>query len=200
MSEIEPNRRKEIFEAALRVFSREGFHKATIKQIAREANLKSPSLIYWYFKDKFELLQAILTEVSPLIRQASDPAPLMDLPARQVFTLIMKAYYSTLDQPGGVELVRLVFTQSVSMPEVARQFSGGQIQVVHFLTGYLEHQVRLGRLRPHNCRAVAQAFLGAMFTYLLSTEIMPYLGEGLPAREEYLQAVVTTFLKGLEPD
>src|SRR5215212_8914034 len=143
MSEIEPNRRQQIFEAALRVFSREGFHKATIKLIAREANLKSPSLIYWYFKDKFELLQAILAEASPLIRQAADPGQLLELPPQQLFTRVMQSYYQTLDQPGGRDLVRLVFSQSVNMPEVARHFSGGQIQVVRFLTQYLEHQVSL---------------------------------------------------------
>jgi AcrR family transcriptional regulator len=41
----EPDRRGQILEAALRVFAERGFHKARIKEIAREAGIKSPALI-----------------------------------------------------------------------------------------------------------------------------------------------------------
>ena len=43
MNESDPNRRQEIIAAARRVFARHGFHKASIKQIAQEANLRHKS-------------------------------------------------------------------------------------------------------------------------------------------------------------
>ncbi|MFW5691451.1 MAG: TetR/AcrR family transcriptional regulator, partial [Chloroflexota bacterium] len=43
----QPDRREAILRAALKVFSQHGFHKASIKQIAHAAGLKSTSHIYW---------------------------------------------------------------------------------------------------------------------------------------------------------
>ncbi len=53
------DRHQQIIEAALRVFAKEGFHQATIKKIASGAGIKSPASIYWYFKDKDDLFQAV---------------------------------------------------------------------------------------------------------------------------------------------
>ena len=57
MDGSEQTRRQQILDAALRVFAREGYHKASIRHIALEAGLKSPPLLYWYFKDKNELFK-----------------------------------------------------------------------------------------------------------------------------------------------
>ena len=42
-----------------------GFRGASIKRIAERAGLKSPALIYWYFKDKQALFEAMLDEMAP---------------------------------------------------------------------------------------------------------------------------------------
>ena len=68
----EPERRGQILEAGLRIFAERGYHRATIKEFAREARIKSSALIYWYFEDKEDLFQAILKEFSPLVRLAAD--------------------------------------------------------------------------------------------------------------------------------
>jgi AcrR family transcriptional regulator len=64
-SRQEPDRRREILEAALRVFSERGFHGATIKEIAREAGIRSSALIYWYFEDKEDLFGEVLASHVP---------------------------------------------------------------------------------------------------------------------------------------
>ena len=63
------DKRKDIINAARTVFTREGYKGATISKIAKEANLKSHSLVYWYFKDKRELYKAMLEEISPVLNQ-----------------------------------------------------------------------------------------------------------------------------------
>jgi AcrR family transcriptional regulator len=71
-------RRRQILSAALRCFAREGFHRTTMQDIFREADL-SPGAVYSYFKGKDELIGAIigammgfLTETAGLF---SEPLP-----------------------------------------------------------------------------------------------------------------------------
>lgn len=52
-------RRRQILSAALRCFAREGFHRTTMQDIFREADL-SPGAVYTYFKGKDELIAAII--------------------------------------------------------------------------------------------------------------------------------------------
>jgi AcrR family transcriptional regulator len=52
-------RRSQILSAALRCFAREGFHRTTMQDIFREADL-SPGAVYSYFEGKDELIAAIV--------------------------------------------------------------------------------------------------------------------------------------------
>ena len=51
-------RRRQILDAALACFAREGFHRTTMQDIFREANL-SPGAVYTYFFGKEDLVRAI---------------------------------------------------------------------------------------------------------------------------------------------
>jgi AcrR family transcriptional regulator len=53
------DRRQQIIEAAAAVIAREGFENTSLKQVAREAGIAT-ALIHYYFKDKDELLLAIV--------------------------------------------------------------------------------------------------------------------------------------------
>src|SRR5215468_6516677 len=52
-------RRKQILDAATQVFAQKGFHRATIKEIARVAGIAAGT-IYTYFASKTEVLLGIL--------------------------------------------------------------------------------------------------------------------------------------------
>src|SRR5262245_30602356 len=71
-------RRRQILTAALRCFAREGFHRTTMQDIFREADL-SPGAVYTYFKGKDELIRGIIVEMMSFLGQAaalfSEPLP-----------------------------------------------------------------------------------------------------------------------------
>jgi AcrR family transcriptional regulator len=54
-------RRQQIVDAAVVCFARDGFHRATMQDICREARL-SPGAVYRYFTSKDELIEAIADE------------------------------------------------------------------------------------------------------------------------------------------
>jgi AcrR family transcriptional regulator len=55
-------RRRQIENAAMRCFAREGFHRTTMQDIFREAEL-SPGAVYSYFPGKDEIVRAIVVDV-----------------------------------------------------------------------------------------------------------------------------------------
>jgi AcrR family transcriptional regulator len=57
---IRKERKLQIIEAALEVFAQNGFHKASISEIAKEAGI-SKGLLYNYFQDKEELLIEVMS-------------------------------------------------------------------------------------------------------------------------------------------
>jgi AcrR family transcriptional regulator len=71
-------RRRQILSAALRCFAREGFHRTTMQDIFREADL-SPGAVYSYFKGKDELIGAIIGELMGFLAETAaifrDPLP-----------------------------------------------------------------------------------------------------------------------------
>ena len=71
-------RRRQILTAALRCFARQGFHRTTMQDIFREAEL-SPGAVYSYFKGKDELIVAIVVEMMSFVGGAaalfSEPLP-----------------------------------------------------------------------------------------------------------------------------
>jgi AcrR family transcriptional regulator len=59
--------KSEILEAAQRVFQRWGLHKATMEDIAREAN-KGKSTLYYYYKSKDEIFYAVASsEIAKIV-------------------------------------------------------------------------------------------------------------------------------------
>lgn len=193
-------RRNQIVDAALEEFAAEGFRGATIKQIAKRAKLQSQGLIYWYFPSKEALFHAVLGRHLPIVNLVSDPAALFNRPPEEVLLMLARAYLAMADRPSAQRLVRLLAPEVIRRPEVADLLGGRVIaKVLSFIESYLSHQIELGRLRPHDVRAAARAFVGMTLPQLGGKLFLPALAaEGL-TDDAYVEAIVSIFLRGLQP-
>jgi AcrR family transcriptional regulator len=199
MTESDANRRDAIVRAALKVFAEQGFHKASIKQVAAEAGLKSPSLIYWYFKDKQELLFGVMSSLTPVFELVADASPLMELPPEDVLLMLAKSYFAAFTNPNAVHMIKIFMSEALHSPDTLAPFIENAQKVLTFFIGYLQHQIDLGRLRQHDPQTSARAFIGMLLIYMLAREVMPPLGDGLPDADDYLEEIVRIFLGGLRP-
>jgi AcrR family transcriptional regulator len=197
---LKMDRRQQILEAGRRVFAKEGFHGATIKKIAIEAGLKSPSLVYWYFENKKRLFQAMAEEMSPVLSQLPNLWGRIDDSPEEVLRLIARAYLSTFNSPEARQLFRIFLSEAPRVPETANNLAEKMVLVLNFIISYLEHQIDTGRLRPHDTQSSARSFIGALVIYLIGREIFLPLRAGLPDPELYAQELVNIFLKGLSPE
>jgi AcrR family transcriptional regulator len=201
MNDEQVERRTQILQAAFAEFADKGFKGATIKSIARAAGLQSPSLIYWYFPTKEDLFQAVLMEQSLLFQMAMDPAPLLDMPPEQLLPMLAGGYLAMLDHEPIQRMARLMFSEVVQRPEMADMIGQRLIsRVLELLKSYLVRQIELGRLRPHDTRAGARAFIGMLMPQLFGKLILPALQADGLTNEEHVAATVEIFLNGLRPE
>ncbi|HKZ27176.1 MAG TPA: TetR/AcrR family transcriptional regulator [Rubrobacteraceae bacterium] len=194
----ESDRREQISKAAFEEFAAKGFKGATIKSIAEAAGLQSPALIYWYFPDKETLFREVLSSQVPVLRAVADPAPMMNLPPEEVLPRLGRASFAF--EQFDVRMLQLVVGEAVRRPEVAEMFvRNGPGKVLEFLKVYLEHQIELGKLKPHDARSSARAFIGMLMPQLAGQLFFPALLEDGLTDEEHLKTAVSIFLEGLDP-
>src|SRR6185295_5022344 len=89
-------RRTQILDAALHVMAEHGFHGASIKRIAERAGLKSPALIYWYFKDKQAVLEGVFQRMAPFLGFVAEAETELDQPPEQVLPRLVDSFLYTV--------------------------------------------------------------------------------------------------------
>lgn len=199
--EQEQERRTQIVDAALEEFANQGFRGATIKRIAQRAKLQSHALIYWYFPSKEDLFQAVLGRHLPILQLMLDPATLRDRPPEEVLPQIAAAYLAMGDRTSTQRLLRLILPEVIRRPEMVDQLGGRMIaRILDFVKTYLARQVELGRLRPHDVRASARAFVGMLLPQLGGKLLLPALQVDGLTDEEHIATIVAIFLRGLHPE
>jgi AcrR family transcriptional regulator len=193
------DRRVQILDAAFEEFAAKGFKGATIKSIASTAGLQSPALIYWYFPDKEALFREVLTSRVPVLQVVAEPTQLMEHPPEELLPRIGRAYFAF--EEIDIRTLQLVIGEAVRRPEVAETFvRSGPGRVLEFLKVYLEHQVELGRLRPHDVRSSARAFIGMLIPQLAGRMFLSAMAEDGLNDEDHLETSINIFLSGLQPE
>ncbi len=110
-------------------------------------------------------------------------------------------YYATAGEPDFQRMMRLVLGEATRRPALADAFArAGPQKVLGFLRRYLDRQVELGRLRPHDTRSSAKTFMGMLLPQVMARALFPALLEdGLPD-DEHGRTCVDIFLNGLRPE
>lgn len=193
------DRRRQILDAALRVFSDKGFHKATNKDIAEAAGGISPGLIYWYFKDKQDLFFSLLREHAPIFSVIDHPERLNELPPRDALMLFARGFFASFQQPSNVALFKIVVSDAARIPEVAAALAQvAPIPIFHLLAGYFQQRIDARQMRPRDPMIAARAFVGMIMAQLLAREVFRQ-PEALAVDDELLlETVVDLFLQGIE--
>ncbi|MDT8274398.1 MAG: TetR/AcrR family transcriptional regulator, partial [Desulfomonilia bacterium] len=101
-----PNKKKaRIMDAALRVFSRDGYHRATVDTIAALAGVAKGS-VYRYFTSKEELIKSLLVERSGEILDYVNHVLSIDMDLAEQIQVVIKAWVEFIAE--NPELYRLI--------------------------------------------------------------------------------------------
>src|SRR5918912_3807367 len=117
-AERSADRRRQILEAAVKVFARHGFHSARVGDIAEEAGI-AYGLVYHYFKSKEELLETIFRDTWTQMLERINEVQESGVPApeavRQVTALLLRTWRRDPD------LVRVLVREVTRNQHVQRE-------------------------------------------------------------------------------
>jgi AcrR family transcriptional regulator len=159
--------RAAILETALELFSRQGYHATTMRQIAVRCSL-TPGSIYNHFSGKDDLFLSVLSayhplnQISPLLAVAEG-----DTPEEYVRLLANQIADVLEDQPGLMNLsfIEMVELEGQHLPALVERF---QPQVMAFVQRLLLAPERL-QVPPLSAFRV---FLGLLLAYKVSDRLV----------------------------
>jgi TetR/AcrR family transcriptional regulator, mexJK operon transcriptional repressor len=167
-----------ILQAALKVFSEKGFHRATNKDVAAAAGIASPGLIYHYFKDKHDLLRAVM------MRQVSHsvvgPESIwMALPLKEGLLQLARSFLAMVDDSNYQRLARIALAEALTNQEFARTvFAMGPQKVFLALDSFFASAIESGEIDTSHvgeeASALTHLFLGPLIKAMLQRVIFGY--------------------------
>ncbi|MDM8530711.1 TetR/AcrR family transcriptional regulator [Anaerolineales bacterium HSG25] len=187
-------RRNQILQGAAQVFAEKGFHKATTKQIAKTAGV-SEGTIYNYFKNKRELLFALLDMVGTQpLQSIVHEAPPND--PRAFLTTLMHNRYQLLKTHGPLlaPIMAEIFTDSTLRSEVYDMLI---VPMAKLVEQYFQTQVDDKRFRSINVMIITRTLVGALsFNMIFKlSNIDPRYAQ--ISEDEMIEEIVTLFLDGI---
>jgi len=190
-------RRQQIVEAAIDLFSRKGFRGTTTREIAEAAGI-SEAMIFKHFATKQELYSAIIeakSETEELLASAARAASRKDDPA--VFRSVgLKMMEQTEKDPS---LMRLLLFSALEGHELSDIFFKSRVKRLHeFLSNYIRARIEEGAFRPVDSLVAARGFIGMTVHYLLIHELFGVKRPPRSSPEEVVQTFVSIFLKGIK--
>ncbi len=160
------NTKREILEAALDLFSVQGFESTSISQIASAVGIRKASL-YSHFENKQALLDALVQEVLEQYEQHSLFArpdwekDAGDLPvtADDAVQIIRKQISYIIHEPYISKARKMLVIEQYRNPELAKlQTKQNYSDVLGYFTGIIKHLIRLGVLREDDPEIMAAQF------------------------------------------
>ncbi len=165
-------RRQQILQVAMHLFSQRGFRGTTTKEIARGAGV-SEAMVFRHFATKDELYHAILDHKA--CAGGIDPCALLgDAIARKddraVFEELARAMMQHHEQD--TEFLRLLSHAALEEHQLVELFFDRNVrQMYELLGGYIRERQRDGALRPVEPAIIVRALLGMIIHHSLNNTL-----------------------------
>jgi AcrR family transcriptional regulator len=181
------DKRRQLLDAAVRVFARKGFHASRVGDIAEEAGV-AHGLLYHYFDSKDQVLEAVFHENWRVLLARIASVEETDEPAvdqlRHIAAIVLRTWLHLPD------VVRVVIREFGRSPELAARI-GELAQPIEVIQRVIERGVERGEFHADIDPRVAATVVYGSIDELLTGWV---LGR-LPAEEEDVAAAERTLLQ-----
>ncbi|QOR63004.1 TetR/AcrR family transcriptional regulator [Sulfurovum indicum] len=168
-------KRESIIQAALQLFSLNGFHKTTIPDIATKLGMSVGNL-YNYFSSKDILAQEIIKYTSEVLGSKIREVNMMDISSQEKIRKIVEVYFTTAkEKPEMIEYFLRVY---LSNREVFSSGCEGMVCVSGFITEimiFFDDAVSSGELRNQDFFSAFGLFMGYLggMVFLKGEGVLP---------------------------
>jgi AcrR family transcriptional regulator len=195
-----PPRRRDILDAALDLFSNQGYQATTMTQIAARAGIARATL-YSQFPTKETLLKALLQE-SPFLSLVQHFIEAKELPGIEfdkdpvgALEYLARQYLMSFKDPRRVALFRLILAEGVRFPSLQEAFHQMVNNGIVIVSQYIS-RLAPGLADPQFC---ARTFLGTLLVFVLNEQIVPGNRSHSYTPEEIAHKATTQLLTSLQP-
>ena len=186
-------KRRQLLDAAVRVFARKGFHASRVGDIAEEAGV-AHGLLYHYFKSKDEVLEAVFHDNWSLLLARIASVEETDERAadqlRHITAIVLRTWLHLPD------VVRVVIREFGRSPELAERI-GELAQPIEAIQRVIVRGIERGEFKKVDPRVAATVVYGSIDELLTA-----WVLDRLPSGEEDVaaaeQTLVEVSLRGLD--
>lgn len=195
--EAAPERRRQILDAAVRVFARQGFHSTRVADIADEADV-AYGLVYHYFSSKENVLNELFTQRWSLLEQAIEETDKGDLSPRDklgvVAGFIIDSYRYDPD------LMKVII---VEVTRAANSFGRTHFEQINSAYERIARIVAEGQANGDFREDINPAFAAMAFYGAIEQLLTGWILEVIPGSDQDVDSardlLVRTICEGLEP-
>ena len=195
------DRPDEILDAALAVFTEQGFAAARVDDIAKRAGL-SKGAVYLYFPSKEAMLNALVEQSAGLVAQSAERMVAAAAPEdpEQAFRAVLKMVLTVISDPEISAAPRLVLSEAPRFPELAAYYRTHVIDIGQrtfrtlFATG-----IERGVFREIDTHAALRAVMGPVIAHMLLTNVFNRPGDPQHDPAAMADALTDIVLNGLKP-
>ena len=187
------DKRRQLLDAAVRVFARKGFHASRVGDIAEEAGV-AHGLLYHYFKSKDQVLEAVFHENWSILVARIESVEETDEPAadqiRHIAAIVLRTWLHLPD------VVRVVIQEFGRSPELGERI--GELTLpIDALQRVIARGIERGEFRKDIDPAFAATVVYGSIDELLTAWVLGRLPSDEEAVARAEQTLVEVILLGL---
>lgn len=187
-------RRKEIVEAAITLFARQGFERTTTREIAAAAGI-SEGTIYKYFASKQEILLAfirpqVLPSIPEIFREREGVTD------AQLIREFIEDRFAVWER--NRDLMRVIFGESLFNPMLAEGMHNMLLHAMQTIEGYIARRVEQGAFRRVNPKVASRALFCHLLVYFLKWDVLAPAGEEKIPGGQLFDQLTDLFLFGVQ--
>jgi AcrR family transcriptional regulator len=191
----------EVLDAALELFTKQGFATTTVDEIASKAGI-SKGAVYNYFPSKKAILEGLVRRaVEPVIEKASEVMGSSDGDPRPLIRQIMQMFLSVLSDPNAFSVPILVIREAVNAPDIAQIYRTQVLEkVVPKFAAMIERGVEGGHIRAVDAELTVRSVMGPLLLHIILAKVFgmqPASGFGF---DRLIDNHLTILFAGLEPE
>jgi AcrR family transcriptional regulator len=187
------DKRRQLLDAAVRVFARKGFHASRVGDIAEEAGV-AHGLLYHYFKSKDQVLEAVFHENWSILVARIESVEETDEPAadqiRHIAAIVLRTWLHLPD------VVRVVIQEFGRSPELGERIGELTLPIVA-LQRVIARGIERGEFRKDIDPAFAATVVYGSIDELLTAWVLGRLPSDEDAVARAEQTLVEVILLGL---